>query len=168
MSDWGPTDVRVSKSIAGFGMANIFMAAFRYFATVFAIGFALAFVRVLMLEPVVGERSAEMIELPIMCLAVWWIAMRQFSKQRAAIFSNWHRVLIGLFALTLMLIAELGVVVWVRNESLYDYVQSRDPVAGSLYLLSLALFAALPWMIGFRKNGDLQTINHKTYFEGKR
>jgi type IV secretory pathway TrbD component len=59
-----------------------------------------------------------------------------------------QRLAVGLAALALMLSAELTVVLWLRKLTLAEYVASRDPVAGSVYLLSLAAFAAMPALVG--------------------
>lgn len=50
-------------------------------------------------------------------------------------------------ALVLLLGAELLVVLLVCGLSLDVYLASRDPVAGTVYLVALAVFALLPWLV---------------------
>lgn len=45
------------------------------------------------------------------------------------------------------MMAEFLVVLFVRNESLQQYIVNRDPVAGVVYLLSLVIFAIMPWLV---------------------
>lgn len=48
---------------------------------------------------------------------------------------------VGLIGLGLLLVAELTVVFWGRRLTITEYLASRDPVAGTVYLLMLAAFA---------------------------
>ena len=48
-------------------------------------------------------------------------------------------------------VGELGVVFFVRGQTISEHISSRDPVSGAVYLVSLMLFAAMPTVfIGFR------------------
>ncbi len=117
-----------------------------YFAVVFAAGFVLGTLRVLLLVPAVGERAAELLETPAMLLASYLAA--RWSVRRFAVPSDARRRLpVGLVALALLVTAEFVVVVALRQESLAAYVAGRDPVAGSVYLAALALFALMPVLI---------------------
>ena len=53
----------------------------------------------------------------------------------------------GLLALVLLLTAELVLAVILQERSLADYLSSRDPVSGSVYLVMLGLFALMPTII---------------------
>jgi hypothetical protein len=53
---------------------------------------------------------------------------------------------VGLVALALMVAAELLLAVVLAGRDLGEYVASRDPVSGAVYLAMLALFAAMPWL----------------------
>jgi hypothetical protein len=63
-----------------------------------------------------------------------------------------HRLAIGVLALLLLLLAELGVIMFLREQSLGEYVTTRDPISGAVYLLALALFAAAPTLVGRKGN----------------
>ena len=134
------------------GAVPILAAGASYFAIVFAAGFVLGAVRTLWLVPALGDRSAELIEAPFM-LAVVVVTARWLVRRFALPPQRLARLAVGLLALALMLAAELAVVLWLRRLSLADYVASRDPVSGSVYLLSLGLFAVLPALLPLRRSG---------------
>lgn len=122
-------------------------AAAAYFGLVFAVGFALGIWRTLLLAPRLGERWAELLEMPLMVgasyLAARWV-VRRFAVPRDAR----SRLYVGFAALGLLLIAELLVVLLVQRASLAEYVAGRDPISGAVYLLALLLFALMPWLVG--------------------
>lgn len=124
-----------------------FRAGVIYFLMVFAAGFVLGTVRVLALVPRLGERTAELLEIPVMLgvsfLAARWV-VRRYAVERGA------RLTVGLVALALLVAAEVGVVLGLRGETLGAYVAGRDPVAGAAYLVSLLLFAAMPLLVFHR------------------
>jgi hypothetical protein len=127
--------------------AQSIKAGLAYFALVFGAGFVLGVLRVSFLVPRFGERIAELGEMPLM-LAVIVIAARFIMRRFAVPFSMAARIGTGLLALCLLLAAELLLAVVVQDRSLADYVASRDPVSGSVYLAMLVLFALMPALIG--------------------
>jgi len=50
----------------------------------------------------------------------------------------------GLFALGLLLTAELSLVLGLRGLTFKAYIAERDPVGGAVYLFSLLVFAFMP------------------------
>ena len=130
-------------------MRKLLITSLIYFGLVFAAGFVLAPVRILVLQPRVGERLAELIELPLMVLVSWllasWLMRRKLMPYRL-----WQRLLVGALALLLILLAEFWVVLFVREISLAEYFATRDPVAGLAYYISLFLFAAMPVWVARR------------------
>jgi hypothetical protein len=125
--------------------------AVAYFASVFSIGFALGIVRTLWVAPRLGERTAELAEMPIMVAASFFVA-RALMRRRAGELGSRAAALVGLAALALLLCAELAVVLFVRGQTLGDYFASRDPVSSSAYALALTLFAAMPAAVARRPN----------------
>lgn len=119
-----------------------------YFASVFFIGFVLGVARTLWIAPRLGERVAELVEMPVMVAASFIVARALIS--RAAHVGIRAAALVGLAALALLLCGELAVVAFVRGQMLADYVASRDPVSGSAYAVALLLFAAMPAVISHR------------------
>lgn len=51
---------------------------------------------------------------------------------------------VGLLALGLLVAAELALAVVLQDRTLAEYIRSRDPVSGSVYLALLLIFAAMP------------------------
>ncbi len=124
----------------------ILKAGLTYFLCVFAVGFALAPLRELWAIPRFGERLGELLEMPFMLLAMVLVArfvIRRFRVPLAAL----PRLAIGLIALACLLLAELGVVFWIRGFTLADYMAARDPVSGAVYLAMLALLALMPLLL---------------------
>ncbi len=127
---------------------SVVAAGLTYFLLVFGIGFLLGMIRVPLLVPRLGLRYAELLEMPLMALAIWWAArwvVRRFALAPIA----WMRICVGLIALTLLLAAELGLALLLQDQTLSAYIASRDPVSGSVYLL-LVVFAVMPWWLRAR------------------
>ena len=117
--------------------------AAEYAAIVFAAGFALGSVRVFFVVPRLGARAAELLELPLM-IALCFLAAGWTNRRLGAAAAVRRRLTVGVIALALLLAAEAATAVLVRGVSLRAALISPDPVSGSLYYFSLALFAALP------------------------
>lgn len=127
----------------------IVKAGLLYVALVFAAGVVLGIMRAVWVVPHLGERTAELMEMPlmlgVMIMAAWW------SVRRLAVSSTWsHGLGMGGVALGLLLSAELKVVLWLRGLSLSAYVASRDPVSGTVYLLMLGVLALMPRLVARR------------------
>ena len=118
-------------------------AAVVYFGLVFGAGFLLGSIRIPLLVPRVGERTAELLEAPVM-LAVIFLASRHVVRRFAL--AAGCSVAVGILALLMLLAAELLLAAAISGRSISAYISSRDPVSGSVYLASLFLYAALPWL----------------------
>jgi hypothetical protein len=130
---------------------NYFKPALIYFAIVFCAGFALGPIRILWLIPRTSVRTAELLEMPIMIMATLLSARWVARRYRIPLASS-LRLGIGLIALLLLVTAEVALGV-ARRLSLSQIVIDRDPVSGSIYVIALLLFALMPALIVFRKNG---------------
>jgi hypothetical protein len=120
-----------------------------YFALVFGTGFALGLIRVPFLVPRMGERHAELLEMPFMLVAIVLAArfvVRRYRLTRAASSS----LVVGTAALVLLLGAEWLAGVWLQGRSFADYVADRDPVSGTAYASLLLVFALMPWVAARR------------------
>jgi hypothetical protein len=118
-------------------------AGFVYFAIVLGTGFALGVVRVPFLVPRIGERWAELAEMPIMGVTIFLAAgyvLRRFPE----IHLRGRALAVGLLALVLAVCAELGLAVFLQSQTLGEYLGSRDKVSGSVYLAMLGAFALMP------------------------
>lgn len=121
---------------------NVLKAGLVYFLLVFGAGFALAFVRVPFLVPRWGTRTAELMEMPVMLAVTVWASWRLARRHPG--WGRLPRLLAGAFALALLITAELLVAYALGLRSLAEYVASRDPVSGGVYLASLLVFALAP------------------------
>jgi len=124
-------------------MLKTLLAGLVYFALVFGTGFVLGAVRVPFLVPRIGERWAELLEMPLMAAAIFFAAgyiLRRFPEVRL----RGRSVAVGLLALALLVCAELGLAATLQNQTLAEYVAGRDEVSGSVYLAMLAVFAFMP------------------------
>ena len=126
---------------------KLFTSSAVYFAIVFGAGFVFGTVRVMWLVPAVGVRMAELTELPLM-VAVVVVAARWVNRRFLAKRDQPARLIVGVTALVLLLLAELIVGVIILGLTPRDVFLSRDPVSGTAYYLSLCVFALMPWWLG--------------------
>jgi hypothetical protein len=119
---------------------------FSYFALVFCAGFLLGAIRVSLLVPRIGERMAELMEMPVMFVVIL-VSARFVTRRFALPATAPARLATGFFALGLMLAAELLLAAFLQGRALGEYVASRDPVSGSVYLAMLVLFALMPLIL---------------------
>ena len=127
-------------------MTPAIKAGLCYFALTFGTGFLLGPLRILVLEPRVGARVAELVELPVMIL-VTWLAARWTIRRFHLPFSRGPRLLMGVLAFALLLAAEFSLVLPLRGLTLEQYFAARDPVSGIAYYLSLVLLASMPLIV---------------------
>ncbi len=124
-------------------MIKILRAGLVYFAFVLGAGFVLGIFRVPFLVPRIGERWAELAEMPIMAAVIFYSAgyiLRRFPE----INLPRESLLVGFLALGLSVCAELGLATVLQNQTLVEYIGSRDKVSGSVYLVLLVVFALMP------------------------
>jgi hypothetical protein len=117
--------------------------ALLYFAFVLGAGFLLGMIRVPFIVPRIGERWAELTEMPIMAIVIFLAAgyvLRRYSEIR----SPGRSLVVGFLALALAVGAELGLAVVLQDQTLAEFIASRDKVSGSVYLLLLLVFALMP------------------------
>jgi hypothetical protein len=117
-----------------------------YFALVFCAGFLLGAIRVSLLVPRIGERMAELIEMPVM-FAVILVSARFVIRRFALPATASVRLGTGILALGLMIAAEVFLVAVLQGRTLGEYIATRDPVSGSVYLAMLVLFALMPLIL---------------------
>jgi hypothetical protein len=125
---------------------RILKAGALYFALVFGAGFVLGAIRTLLVVPLLGTRTAELMEAPIMLvvtiLAARWVVRRHSLPPQTAI-----RLGVGLVGLALLLTAEFTLVLGLEGLTIKEYMASRDPVAGTVYVILLGIFAAMPMRV---------------------
>ena len=125
-------------------------AALLYFALVMGTGFALGSVRVPLLVPRIGERYAELVEMPFMLVAIV-LAARHVVRRFALSPRSVVRLQVGFVALALSVAAELMLAAVLQGRSVTAYIASRDPVSGPVYLVMLVMFALMPAILGYRE-----------------
>jgi hypothetical protein len=128
---------------------KILKAGLLYFALVFGAGFILGPIRILFVAPRFGTRMAELMETPIM-IAVIIVAARWIVRRLALPPMLTDRLGMGCIALGLLLLAEFTLVLWLRGLSISEYLASRDPVSGTVYYVSLGVFAIMPLLVARR------------------
>ena len=124
-------------------MNSTIKAGIAYFAIVLGAGFVMGSFRVPFLVPRLGERMAELIEMPLMFVVILlgarFIVRKYALPPRAPV-----RLATGLLALGLSLAAEVMLAAVLQDRSVVEYIASRDPVSGGVYLAMLVLFALMP------------------------
>ena len=120
-----------------------FKPAVLYFALVLGTGFVLGVIRVPLIVPRLGERYAELLEMPFMAVAIV-LAARHVVRRFDLPASLPVRLQVGFTALALSVLAELLLAMALQGRSLAEFIASRDPVSGSVYLVMLLLFALMP------------------------
>jgi hypothetical protein len=121
-------------------------AALLYSAIVFGVGFIFGPIRELWAVPRFGPRVAELMEMPLMLVAMI-LAARTVAHRLAVPPTLWARLGMGLGALAGLLAAEFGFVLQLRGLSIAEYIATRDPVSGAVYYGMLCVFAIMPWLL---------------------
>jgi len=129
----------------------ILKTSLAYAAMVFGVGFVLGAIRVTLVVPRIGIRWAELLEMPFMLVACFLAA--RFVVRVWGPVGRPRRLAVGLLALAWLLLAEVCLV-FAQGMTIAEYAASRDPVSGTAYLLSLALFAAMPLLVGVQPRSD--------------
>ncbi len=120
-------------------------AALIYFALVFLVGLLLGPVRVIWLEPWLGNTIAVLLEAPLLIIAMWFAA--RAADQWARVEGGWMSYLfVGLIALALQQLADLAVGFGFRGMTAADQLAYFMTPAGLVYVATLVVFAAMPLM----------------------
>jgi hypothetical protein len=125
---------------------QIAKASANYFALVFGAGFVLGTIRVLWLVPIVGTRTAELLEMPVM-LTVIILSARWVTRHFSVPYTASSRLGMGGIALAPILLFDFTVILWIRGLSFNQYIESFDPVAGTAYFVMLGIFAVMPFLV---------------------
>jgi hypothetical protein len=128
---------------------QIVKAAVLYFALVLGAGFVLGPIRILWVAPRLGARVAELLEAPIL-LVITRVAAGWIIRRLAVAPTPSRRLGMGSIALSVLLIAEFTLVLWLRGLSIREDLASRDPVAGTGYYVMLGVLAVMPLLVARR------------------
>lgn len=114
-----------------------------YFAIVFAAGFVLGALRVLVLAPRLGELLAVLAELPVMLAIAWlvcgWLIERLRVPPRLG-----PRLVMGSVAFSLLIAAEVGLSMLLFGRSLPEFWASLTTLEGGTGLAGQLLFGSMP------------------------
>ncbi|AFY61213.1 hypothetical protein Syn6312_2092 [Synechococcus sp. PCC 6312] len=128
-----------------------------YFGLVFGAGFGLGIVRTIWLVPWLGNRWAELLEMPFMLMVIilsaQWIVKTTSRELKAN--ENLGYLGVGILALACLLAAEVAVGIGLRGMSITQALLARDPISGTVYYLLLLVYALMPWLWAKR----LQSLN---------
>jgi hypothetical protein len=118
-------------------------AGVAYFAIVFAAGFVLGALRILVVAPAIGTTAALLIELPVM-LAVSWIICRGLAA-RFSVSNDWTvRLAMGAVAFALLMAAELALGFAAFDRTVADQIAAYHTVDGLIGLIGQMFFGAFP------------------------
>lgn len=121
-----------------------------YFTLVFAAGWVLGPVRVLWLEPRIGEAAAVAAEAPLM-LAATVLAARFVTGRRTAPAGAPGRAALGLVGFALLMAAEVVMSLSLRSLTFGQWFARFATVPGAISLALFLLFAAMPVLAGRRR-----------------
>jgi hypothetical protein len=124
-------------------VSKTIQAGLVYFAIVLGTGFVLGVFRVPFLVPRIGERWAELAEMPIMA-AVIFISSGYILRRFPEICQLNRSLMAGVLALFLSVAAELALATVLQDRTLAEFIASRDKVSGSVYIALLLVFAVMP------------------------
>jgi len=123
--------------------ASLAKASIAYFAIVLGAGFVLGVVRVSLVVPRIGERWAELAEMPFMATVIY-LGAGYILRHFPAIGTPGRSLMTGVLALTLSVAAELALATVLQDRTLAQFIASRDKVSGSVYVAMLLVFAVMP------------------------
>jgi hypothetical protein len=124
-------------------IARSLIAGAVYFLVVFAIGYGLGTLRVLIVIPRIGETAAVLIEAPLMLTASWaacGYCLHRFAVGPAAA----ARVVMGASAFVLLMAAEFTLAVLVFGKTPAAFVAGLANVPGGIGLAAQVAFGLMP------------------------
>ncbi|MGE3978869.1 MAG: hypothetical protein AB7F94_14975 [Nitrospira sp.] len=131
------------------GVAQVLKAGTIYFLVAVGTEFVLEVIRLQVVALHVGERLAEMLEIPNVLLATIigarWVVDRFTLPPLPGI-----RLGVGLVALCLMLISEWTVIQTLQSLSVEGYVTSQDAAVGTIPVGALGVLTVMPFLVGYR------------------
>jgi hypothetical protein len=137
-------------------MKRSFAAGSVYFAIIFALGFVLGSIRVLVTGPKLGGVAAVLLEIPIMLATSWFVArwcIALFSVRRGGT----ERLAMGSLAFSLLMLAELSLSTMLFGRTVSEHFATYAHVVGLIGLTGQLAFALIPFLQG--RFGQLQLKN---------
>ena len=125
---------------------QIVKAAIAYTAAVFAAGFAVGALRVVMVAPQIGETAAVALEAPVM-IGVSWFVCAAILKRFAPPATISARLAMGALALLLLLIADATLGRLGFGRPLSEQFAAFARPAGAVGLAAQCIFALVPVLL---------------------
>ncbi|MCU0947479.1 MAG: hypothetical protein MUF47_04420 [Porphyrobacter sp.] len=123
---------------------RILRAAIAYWAVVFALGFVLGTLRVLLLSPLIGLVPATLIELPVMVAASWCAS--GCLVRRFGITGEGAALAMGGLAFALLMAAECAIAAGMMEQRPAQWLAGLRQPHALLGLAGQVLFAVMPWL----------------------
>lgn len=114
-----------------------------YFLSVFAAGFLLGTIRVLLIEPRLGALGAVLLETPFILAASWFLCRSWIGRFNVPP-SLSSRLVMGVFAFGLLLAAEILLGFYGFGRPLADQIAAWGTPPGALGLAGQMLFGLFP------------------------
>lgn len=124
-------------------MRAALIAGLLYFAIVFAVGFMLGTVRVMVVAPKLGLVPAVLIELPVLLTAAWFTSRALIKRWQVPALPA-YRLLMGLCAFSVLMLAEFSFAVGVFGQPVQDYFAEIATPHGALGLAGQIAFGLWP------------------------
>ncbi len=124
-------------------MRQALLAGIIYFAGIFALGFLLGTLRVLVFATLLDETILVLVEMPIILCASWVFCRYLIAKLPVAT-QIADRILMGGAALALLLTAEIGTSVLGFDRTISDHLEQYAAPASQIGLFGQLLFATFP------------------------
>ena len=126
-------------------MDAVIKAGLAYFGAVFVVGSALGAVRVLVLVPRLGETASVLLEVPVILVVSWRLSGWTTQEFRVSSAVS-RRLLMGVVAFALLMLAEMGVSVFAFGRSIEDHFAAYRSSQGVIGLIAQIAFAFIPLM----------------------
>ena len=126
-------------------MDAVIKAGLAYFGAVFVVGFMLGAVRVLVLVPRLGETASVLLEVPVILVVSWRLSGWTTQEFRVSSAVS-RRLLMGVVAFALLMLAEMGVSVFAFGRSIEDHFAAYRSSQGVIGLIAQIAFAFIPLM----------------------
>lgn len=133
-------------------LLSLTKAAVAYALAVFAIGFVLGTIRLLLLGPRLGATIAVSVEMPLILALSWYVcgAWMRFFVVGAEIRA---RMLVGIFSFVTLTVLELTLSITLFHRSIGEYLAGLRSPGGAIGLAGQVCFATFPLlhMLGRRR-----------------